>query len=138
MEYFVFFIIAWMIVVVIMWLVVRRFKPQWIGLGKDFNDQKIDDVRYHYHKCPNCNTGRMEPTFDMRLFSLTRRYIGEPCYPKEYVCSNCGSILNGHYFGEKITQSLVSRIPTEKAIGSIILFLFIMFCVFIYEVFFSR
>lgn len=138
MEFFDFFIIVWIIVVVIMWLVVRRFKPQWIGLGKDFNDQKIDNVRYQYHKCPKCDTGRMEPTFDMQLFSLTRGDISKPRYPKEYVCSNCGSILYGNYFGEKITQSLVSRIPTEKAIGSIILFLFIMFCIFIYEAFFSR
>ena len=135
MEIIDIIVIIWIVVVLLAWLFIRRFKPQWVKLGKDFINQSKDNVKYR--QCPKCKVGKMEPQFPTRWFSLKRHYIDE-LHTYEYVCLNCGAILNHTYFGEKPTQmSLVSRIPTKDAVRSIIIFLFIMFCVFIYEVFFS-
>jgi hypothetical protein len=132
------FILAWIIAVPTVWLIIRRYRPQWIGLGEDFNEQKIDNVKYH--KCPECSTGRMEPKFNPSFF---RPVIGIPpglVYglgpPKEYVCLNCGMILDGNYFGEKVTKiSLVSRVSKKDAVQSIIIFILLMFGVFLMAIY---
>ncbi len=131
------FIIAWIIAVPLAWLAIRCFRPQWIGLGQDFNDQRIDNVRYH--RCPKCSAGRMEAKFEASFF---RPVIGIPpglIYglgpPKEYVCLNCGTVLNGNYFGEKITRiSLVSRVSKKDAVQSIKHFIFLLLVVFLVAV----
>lgn len=122
-------IIAWIITIPIIWLIVRRFRPEWVGLGEDFNDQKIDNVKYH--SCPKCNKGRMEPKFRSSFF---RPAIGIPPGfifglgpPKEYVCLQCDLVLPGTYFGEKITRiSLASRVPQKDAIQAIVIMILLM------------
>ena len=131
-------IISWIIIFCSAWLIVRKFRPHWIGLGQDFNAQKIDGVKYK--NCPKCQTGVLEPQFKRSFF---RPIIGIPPgilyrigLPKEYRCLNCGDRLPGNYFGEKITRiSLASRIPRKDAFQIIIIMVLLFIAAGIYSIF---
>ena len=59
--YFIVFILIWIVFVIAVWVYVRKHRPEWIGLGDDFNKQKIDGVRYGI--CPKCSKGTLDPKF---------------------------------------------------------------------------
>jgi hypothetical protein len=50
--------LSYIVVVSTIWLAIRKWRPGLIGLGKDFNDQRIDSVKLR--PCPKCNKGRTE------------------------------------------------------------------------------
>lgn len=87
-------ILSWIVVVVIAWLFIRRYKPEWIGLGEDFNKQKIDGVRYSV--CPECSQGTLEPKFKWWQhcvgISLPPGIIYIAGNPYSFICSKCGFI----------------------------------------------
>ena len=131
--------VSWIIIFCTAWLLVRKFRPQWIGLGDDFNEQKIDGVKYK--SCPKCETGKLEPKFNLSLFSPM---IGIPpgiLYrigsPNEYICLNCGECLPGNYFGERITRiSLASKILKKDAYQTILIMVVLFIAVGIYAIFY--
>ena len=135
-----FLFLAWILFVCISWLLIRKFRPHWIGLGQDFNQQKIDSVKYH--NCPRCESGTLEPQFKQSLF---RPVVGVPPGiinglgpPKKYICLNCGQSFPGNYFDEKITQiSLASRVSRKDALQSIGIMILLFFAVAIYAIFIS-
>ena len=132
------FVIVWVIFVPFAWIAMRRFKPHWIGLGSDFNDQRIDNVKYH--KCPKCEAGRMEPRYEQAFFmpmiGIPPGIIYRLGTPKEYVCLNCGKVLNGNFFGERYTRiSLASRITRKEAVRSIITFTLLLLLTFLFVVY---
>ncbi len=132
-------VVSWIIIFCTGWLVIRKFRPHCIGLGQDFNDQKIDGVKYK--SCPKCETGRLEPQFKQSFFNPM---VGIPpgiLYrigaPKEYICLNCGDSLPGNYFGEKTTRiSLASRISRKDAFQTILIMVVLFIAVGIYAVFY--
>lgn len=132
------FIIAWIIIVPIAWLTIRRFKPHWIGLGADFNKQRIDGVKYH--ECPDCESGRMEPRFKQSIFKpffgIPPGLISRVGTPEVYVCLNCGKVLDGNFFGDKFTRvSLASRVPSKEVLRSILIFAFLLLLTFLFVVY---
>ena len=115
MEYFAIF---WVIFCASIWLIIRKKRPEWIGLGSDFNKQKIDGVKYD--PCQKCGVGRLAPIFH----SFEKRHtitippglvyvIGSP---DEYKCTNCGYIAKGNQFPRRFTRiSLAHRLPAGAA-----------------------
>ena len=87
-------IIAWIIIVVTAYLLIRKHKPEWIGLGKDFNKQKVDGVRYKV--CPECAQGTLDPKFKWwqycMVISLPPGIMIIAGNPYSLVCSKCGFI----------------------------------------------
>jgi len=86
-------ILLWVALVVITWLIIRRTKPQILGLGKSRNFQRIDNVLLN--KCSKCGQGELEPVFIWWRYFLC---IGLPpgiIYlfgtPNKYRCSQCGN-----------------------------------------------
>jgi hypothetical protein len=115
------------------WLAIRKWKPGLIGLGKDFNDQRIDNVKLR--PCPKCNKGRLEPKIYNK--NKTSPALPHAAYnvispPDEYICTRCGCKEEGAFFNDKYAPiSFVSKIPTSQAISVIALFLFMFAVVFL-------
>ena len=122
----------------ISWLLIRKLRPHWIGLGRDFNDQKIDGVKYH--KCPRCESGRLEPKYKQSLFrpamGIPFGVIYRPGPPEEYICLNCEQRFPGNYFKEKFTRiSLASRVSKREALQSIVIMVLLFIAVAVYAIF---
>ena len=125
--------IGYIVIVSAIWLAIRRWKPGLIGLGKDFNDQRIDSVQLR--PCPKCNKGRLEPKIYTK--KKTSPALPHAAYniigpPDEYICTSCGHKMAGTSFSDKYTPiSFVSKIPTSRAISIIALFLFMFAVVYL-------
>lgn len=84
-------LLIWIGVVVIIWLIIRRLRPDLLGLGDDFNKQAIDGVKLS--PCSLCHVGQLAPYFkDIEK----RKGIGIPPglfyiagAPDEYRCTTC-------------------------------------------------
>jgi hypothetical protein len=91
------FILFWIIIVATAYLYIRKHRPEWVGLGKEFNKQKIDGVRYA--PCPKCSCGSMEPKFRWWQYCLGLTLPPGIMYvagrPYIFVCSNCNHISQG-------------------------------------------
>lgn len=125
--------LGYIVAVCAIWLAIRKWKPGLIGLGKDFNDQRIDSVKLM--PCPKCNKGRLEPKIYTKkktspaLPHAAYNIIGSP---DEYICTGCGYKVEGTFFNDKYTPiSFVSKIPTSQAISIIAIFLFMFAVVFL-------
>ena len=90
-------ILSWIIFVVVGYLYIRCHRPEWIGLGDDFNKQKIDGVRYAI--CPSCSQGNMEPKFKWWQYfisvTLPPGIMFVAGSPYLLTCSKCNYISNG-------------------------------------------
>jgi hypothetical protein len=84
-------IILWIVIVVTAYLLIRSHRPEWVGLGKDFNKQKIDGVRYLV--CPMCTGGTLEPKFKWWQYCIGVTLPPGIMYiagnPYILICSNC-------------------------------------------------
>lgn len=105
---------GWIIIVVTVWIIVRKKRSDLLGLGEDFNSQRIDGVRYD--PCPKCNGGLLEPI----ISSLEKRsIIGIPPgllfmkgSPDKYRCTNCSYTISGDLIGKNFTRiSLAQKLP---------------------------
>ena len=83
--------LAWIVIFVSIYLYIRKHKPEWIGLGEDFNKQKIDGVKYDI--CPKCSQGTLEPKFRWWQYCIGITippgilFIAGNPYP--LICSKC-------------------------------------------------
>lgn len=88
LEYFA---LVWVIFCAAVWLIIRKKRPEWIGLGTDFNRQKIDGVRYNV--CPKCSQGTLEPKFKWWQhcigITLPPGVIYIAGNPYSLICSKC-------------------------------------------------
>jgi hypothetical protein len=105
-------ILSWILIVVTVWIYIRKHRPEWIGLGDDFNKQQIDGVRYSI--CPECSQGTLEPQFRWWQYFIgitlppgIMYIVGNPYL---LICSKC------HFTTEHIdNKSLFTRISlTQK------------------------
>ena len=55
-------ILVWTGIVVVVWLTIRRLRPDLVGRGDDFNKQIIDGVKLA--NCPHCQDGQLAPYFE--------------------------------------------------------------------------
>jgi hypothetical protein len=87
-------ILSWIIIVGTAYLYIRKRKPEWVGLGEDFNKQKVDGVRYNL--CPKCNRGNLEPKFKWWQFCLGFSLPPGIMYvagsPHSLICSKCNHV----------------------------------------------
>ena len=118
MHFLAYFPLAWVALGTAAWLIIRRKRPEWIGLGSDFNKQKIDGVKYE--PCPECKDGRLEPIFHSlkkrNTISIPPGLIYVVGTPDEYRCTRCGYTAPGNSFPRRFTRiSLAQRLPKGEA-----------------------
>ncbi len=58
-------LIAWILLCGSIWLIIRKFKPEWIGLSKNLNKQVIDGVKFE--PCSDCEKGLLEPVLNRNV-----------------------------------------------------------------------
>jgi hypothetical protein len=58
-------LLIWILLAVSVWLIIRKLKPEWIGLSKDLNKQIIDGVKFE--TCPKCKNGLLEPQLNRKI-----------------------------------------------------------------------
>ena len=58
-------ILTWILCVVSVWMLIRKFKPEWIGLSGDLNKQIIDNVKFE--ACSQCKNGLLEPKLNRNI-----------------------------------------------------------------------
>lgn len=122
-----FIILGWIVFVVAVWLVIKKKKPEWLGLGKSRNLQKIDGVQLR--KCSKCSEGELEPVFKWWRYFF---YAGLPpgfIYifgrPDKYKCLQCGDETPALLGTKLLTRiSLTQRLPKMFIMAIIIQILF--------------
>jgi len=107
-------ILLWVVFCTAVWLIIRKKRPEWIGLGNDFNKQKINGVKYE--PCSKCGVGRLEPIFHSfekrHTIIIPSGLIYVVGSPDEYKCTNCDYIAQGDLFPRRFTRiSLAHRLP---------------------------
>ena len=113
-------ILFWIVIVIFAWFYIRKHKPEWIGLGENLNDQKIDGVRYKI--CPECSEGTLEPKFHWWQhcigISLPPGIIYIAGNPHSFVCSKC-SFITKHADKKRLFTriSLTQKLSKEFFIG---------------------
>jgi hypothetical protein len=118
MRFLGYFPLLWVAFCTAAWLIIRRKRPEWIGLGTDFNKQKIDGVRYE--SCPKCTDGRLQPIFHSlekrNTITIPPGLIYVVGTPDEYKCTHCGYAAPRNLFKRRFTRiSLAHRLPEGEA-----------------------
>ncbi|WP_028582198.1 LIM domain-containing protein [Desulfogranum japonicum] len=130
--------IAWVVIVALSWLIVRKIRPGLLGLGVDFNDQRIDGVKLR--KCTKCNKGRLKPVFSKGqkfTLALPVTFYKSREHPEKFICTNCNFIIDRSSFDDKdLPFSLASKISISTPAKLIIIFLLIFFSCAIIILFF--
>lgn len=132
------FALCWIAIVVVIWLLIRRYRPEILGIGKNFNDQRIDGVRHR--TCPGCNEGLLEPQFykRKRMIGIPPGFIYVVGHPDEYICSKCKHKIRGSEFGGKFTRiSLASPLSKISAAKTILLFIGALIVIFVFSLYIS-
>ena len=119
-------ILVWIVIAVAIWLIIRKKKPYWLGLGKSRNLQKIDGVQLE--KCPKCNEGDLESVFKWwRYFfsiGLPPGFIYLFGKPDKYKCLKCYDESPAKPGFKLLTRiSLVHRLPKMFVIAFITQFI---------------
>jgi len=128
---------GWIIFVVAVWIIVRKKRPDLLGLSEDFNSQRIDGVRYD--ACPKCEDGLLEPiisSFEKRsIIGLPPGLFFMKGSPDKYRCTNCNYTIQGDLINKGFTRiSLAQKLPKGTATKVLIqfgLFIFVMLFVWI-------
>ena len=118
MHFETFGILIWVIIVVFVWIYIRRNKPDLIGSGKNLNKQKLDRIKFN--TCPNCKEGTLQPKFKWWQYSFILftpfgiLTIGKPSI---YTCTNCEYIIEGNERGYFSRISLTHKLSKPFFIG---------------------
>ena len=46
-------------------MIIRKLRPEWVGLSKNLNRQIIDKVKFE--SCPKCKNGFLEPVLNRKI-----------------------------------------------------------------------
>ena len=114
--------LAFIAVIVIVWINMRRRAPHLIGLGKDRNRQKLDHVRLE--SCQVCGDGFMEPYFRwwryFFSFGISPAFIYVLGQPDEYRCTGCGNTSRERRSQRRTTRiSLSQNLPIAYVVSQI-------------------
>lgn len=84
-------VLIWVFIVTVAWVAIRKYKPEWLGLGHNPNNQKIDGVRYNH--CPQCKDGVLTPQFKWWQYcigvTLPPGIIFIAGNPAQLLCTKC-------------------------------------------------
>ena len=94
--------------VVSAWLIIKKLKPEWIGLSKDLNEQIIDGVKFE--DCSQCESGLLEPIVNskIKVHGIPVFYLYIKNENIELCCNRCAH--KETRFVEYMRLSLVQKI----------------------------
>jgi len=111
---------------VIIWILLRKHKPELLGLHKDINKQKIDGVKLKH--CTKCLKGFLEPQFSWwrYFFGILLPFgivyiIGKP---NSFLCNECGNRESG-----ALQESFFTRISLTHRLKKPFFITFVINCI---------